>query len=113
MQHLSTKSPARCAVCGTLEAEAGTFPLVVGVGRICMSCGMKKVKCELCGTDVKMLTSSRLQGKTLCLADYMKEIEKYRKNVLVVFDEDREPVEADLLPSPEGGPGRLHAPGGA
>lgn len=94
MQHLSTKSPARCAVCGTLEAEAGTFPMVVGVGRICMSCGMKKVKCELCGTDVKMLTSSKLQGKTLCLADYMKEIEKYRKNVLVVFDEDKEPVEA-------------------
>ena len=93
MQHLSTKTPARCAVCGAVESEAGTFPLVVGVGRICMTCGMKKVKCELCGAEVKLLTSSRLQGRTLCLTDYLKEIEKYRKNVLVNFDEDVEPVD--------------------
>jgi hypothetical protein len=93
LQHLSTKAPARCSLCGTLELQAGTFPLVVGVGRICMSCGMKKVKCELCGGEVKLLTSSRLQGKTLCLADYMKEIEKFRKNVLVSFDEEKDPIE--------------------
>ncbi|MDG6900615.1 MAG: hypothetical protein JRM80_01440 [Nitrososphaerota archaeon] len=93
MQHLSTKAPARCALCGTLESEAGTFPFVVGVGRICMSCGMKNVKCELCDSQVKLLTSSRLQGKTLCLADYMKEIEKFRKNILVTYDEDSEPVD--------------------
>jgi len=93
MQHLSTKAPAKCVVCGALESERGTFPLVVGVGRICMSCGMKNVKCELCGTEVKLLTSSRLQGRTLCLADYMKEIEKYRKNVVVTYDEDKEPAE--------------------
>ena len=93
MQHLSNKAPARCAVCGAIEFERGTFPLVVGVGRICMGCGMKKVKCELCGAEVKLLTSSRLQGRTLCLADYVKEIEKYRKNVVVNFDEDTEPVD--------------------
>jgi hypothetical protein len=92
MQHLSTKAPAKCAVCGALESEPGKFPMVVGVGRICMSCGMKKVKCELCSTEVKLLTSSRLQGKTLCLTDYMKEIEKFRRNLLVTFDEDKEPV---------------------
>jgi len=92
MQHLSSKAPAKCAVCGALESELGTFPFVVGVGRICMGCGMKKVKCELCGTEVKLLTSSRLQGRTLCLTDYVKEIEKYRKNVLVAFDEEDEPV---------------------
>ena len=57
-----------------------------------MSCGMRSVKCELCGNEVKLLTSSRLQGKTLCLADYMKEIEKFRKNILATFDEDNEPV---------------------
>ena len=68
--------------------------MVVGVGRICMSCGMKKVKCDLCGTEVKLLTSSKLQGKTLCLSDYMKEIEKFRKNLIVAFDEDNEPVES-------------------
>jgi hypothetical protein len=96
MQHLASKSPAKCAVCGTLEAEPGTFPFVVGVGRICMNCGMKNVKCELCGSQVKLLTSSRLQGKTLCLADYMKEIEKFRKNIVVIYDEDKEPVAAIL-----------------
>ena len=75
MPHPS-KTQAKCAVCGTLEALPGTFPLIVGVGRVCMSCGMKSVKCELCGNEVKLLTSSRLQGRTLCLADYLKEIEK-------------------------------------
>lgn len=94
MQHLSAKTPARCAVCGTQEAEPGTFPFVVGVGRICMSCGMKNVKCELCGSEVKLLTSSRLQGKSLCLADYMKEIEKFRKNIVATFDEDDDPLAA-------------------
>ena len=61
-----------------------------------MSCGMKSVKCELCGADVKLLTSSRLQGRTLCLADYMKEIEKFRKNITVTYDEGSEPVPAIL-----------------
>jgi len=64
--------------------------MVVGLGRVCLDCGMKKVKCELCGSEVKLLTSSRLQGKVLCLKDHMKEIEKYRKNIVVTFDEDRE-----------------------
>jgi len=90
------KTPAECALCGASESQPGTFPLIVGVGRVCMSCGMKSVKCELCGNEVKLLTSSRLQGKTLCLSDYMKEIEKFRKNILVTFDEDDEPVAAIL-----------------
>jgi len=105
LQHLS-KSPTKCALCGVAEPEAGTFPQVVGVGRVCLSCGMKTVKCEKCGTDVKLLTSSRLQGKTLCLADYMKEIEKFRQHIVVTYDEDLEPA-ASILPralaeSPEG-----------
>jgi hypothetical protein len=91
MPHPS-KTQAKCALCGILEAQPGTFPLIVGVGRVCMNCGMKSVKCELCGNEVKLLTSSRLQGRTLCLADYMKEIEKFRKNILVNFDEENEPV---------------------
>jgi hypothetical protein len=61
-----------------------------------MNCGMKSVKCELCGNEVKLLTSSRLQGRTLCLADYMKEIEKFRKNILVNFDEESEPMSTIL-----------------
>jgi hypothetical protein len=91
MPHPS-KTPAKCAVCGAVEAQAGTFPLIIGVGRVCMGCGMKGVRCELCGNEVKLLTSSRLQGRTLCLSDYMKEIEKFRKNILVTYDEDDEPV---------------------
>jgi hypothetical protein len=64
--------------------------MVVGVGRVCLDCGMQKVKCEICGNEVKLLTSSRLQGRTLCLADHMKEIEKFRQHLVVAFDEDKE-----------------------
>ena len=66
--------------------------MVVGVGRVCLEDGMKKVKCETCGNEVKLLTSSRLQGRTLCLADHMKEIEKFRQHLVVNFDEDSEPA---------------------
>ncbi len=55
-----------------------------------MDCGMKKVKCEVCANEVKLITSSRLQGKTLCLTDHMKEIEKFRKNLVVTYDEESE-----------------------
>jgi hypothetical protein len=95
LPHLS-KSRAKCSVCGALESEAGTFPLVVGVGRVCLGCGMNKVKCEICGTEVKLLTSSQLEGKTLCLSDHMKEVEKYRQHMVVGFDEDIEPVPSIL-----------------
>jgi hypothetical protein len=102
----SAKSPTKCVLCGATEPEAGTFPQVIGVGRVCLSCGMKTVKCEKCGTDVKLLTSSRLQGKTLCLADYMKEIEKFRQHVVVTYDEDMEPaasiLASALAKSPDG-----------
>ncbi len=66
--------------------------MVVGVGRVCLSDGMKKVRCEVCGNEVKLLTSSRLQGKTLCLSDYMKEVEKFRQHIVQSFDEDVEPA---------------------
>jgi hypothetical protein len=61
-----------------------------------MNCGMNKVKCELCGSEVKLLTSARLQGKRLCLADYTREIERFRKNLVVTYDEDRETVSSIL-----------------
>lgn len=95
MPHPS-KTQSKCSICGALETQPGTYPLIVGVGRVCLSCGMKSVKCELCGNEVKLLTSSRLQGKTLCLSDYMKEIEKFRKNILVAYDEDNEPAPSIL-----------------
>ncbi len=57
-----------------------------------MNDGMKKVKCEVCGNEVKLITSSRVQGKTLCLTDHMKEIEKYRQHIVLNFDEDAEPA---------------------
>lgn len=66
--------------------------MVVGVGRVCISDGMVAVKCEACGTDVKRITSARLQGRTLCLTDYMKEVEKYRQHIVQSFDEDEEPA---------------------
>jgi len=70
--------------------------MVVGVGRVCLECGMKKVKCETCGAEVKLLTSSKLQGKTLCLTDHMREVEKFRQHLVVNFDEEREPAPSIL-----------------
>jgi hypothetical protein len=104
LQHTSSKAPARCAVCGAAELTPGTFPMVVGVGRVCLADGMKKVKCEACGTEVKLLTSSRLQGRTLCLSDHMKEVEKYRQHMVLSFDEDEEPATAILTKAYEGAP---------
>jgi hypothetical protein len=92
VQHLASKKPAKCAICGKDEETAGTFPMVVGVGRICLTCGMEKVVCEVCGTEVKRLTSSRFNGKTLCLRDHMKEIEKYKQHVARTFDEETQPL---------------------
>ena len=103
MQHPS-RTPTKCALCGTAEQEAGTFPQVVGVGRVCLSCGMKKVKCESCGVEVKLLTSSRLQGKTLCLADHMKEVEKHRQHLVVTYDEDQEPAASIMARALSEGP---------
>ncbi len=104
MQHTSSKAPSKCAICGTVETEAGTFPLVVGLGRVCLDDGMKKVKCEVCGNEVKLITSSRLQGRTLCLADHMKEVEKYRQHLVVNFDEDTEPATSILTSAYEQAP---------
>jgi hypothetical protein len=92
MQHASSRGFARCVVCGAVETQPGTFPMVVGVGRVCLNDGMTKVKCEACGTEVRLITSSKLQGKTLCLNDYMKEIEKFRQHIVQSFDEDQEPA---------------------
>jgi hypothetical protein len=92
LQHTSTKTPAKCALCGAVEPRPGTYPMVVGVGRVCMDDGMKKVKCEACGAEVKLITSSRLQGRTLCLNDHMKEVEKFRQHIMSNFDEDSEPA---------------------
>ncbi len=61
-----------------------------------MNDGMSKVKCSICGSEVKLLTSARLQGKTLCLADYMKEAEKFRQHIVQTFDEDTEPATSIL-----------------
>jgi hypothetical protein len=80
--------------------------MVVGVGRVCLTDGMSRVRCEVCGSDVKLITSSRLQGKTLCLADYMKEVEKFRQHIVQSYDEDLEPaisiLERAYRESPEG-----------
>jgi hypothetical protein len=96
LQHSSAKGLAKCAVCGAVEAQAGSFPMVVGVGRVCMNDGMTRVKCEACGTEVKLITSSRLQGRTLCLNDHMKEVEKFRQHIVQSFDEDIEPAASIL-----------------
>ena len=79
-------------MCGAVESQAGSFPMVVGVGRVCLNDGMARVKCEVCGTEVKLITSARLQGKTLCLSDYMKEVEKFRQHIVQSYDEDSEPA---------------------
>ena len=92
MQHSSSRGPARCVMCGAIEGQPGTFPMVVGVGRVCLADGMSKVRCEVCGAEVKLITSSRLQGKVLCLSDYMKEIERYRQHIVQSYDEDSGPA---------------------
>lgn len=104
MQHTSTKAPGKCVVCGRVEAQPGTYPYVVGVGRVCLEDGMTKVKCQVCGSEVKLLTSSKLQGRTLCLADHMKEIEKYRQHIVTSFDEDYEPAASILSKALTGSP---------
>jgi hypothetical protein len=96
LQHSSSKGLAKCAICGKVEEQPGTFPMVVGVGRVCLVDGMTKVKCEVCGDEVKLLTSSRLQGRALCLKDYMKEVEKFRQHIVQSFDEDAELATAIL-----------------
>ncbi len=103
MQHLS-KGQATCSLCGQAESTPGTFPMVVGVGRVCLKCGMQPVKCEVCGQEVKLITSSKFQGRTLCLADHMKEIEKYRQHIVKTFDEDSEPVASIFEKASQGGP---------
>lgn len=96
MQHLASKKPAKCAICGKEESSPGSYPMVIGVGRICMNCGMEKVRCEACGEEVKRLTSSKFQGRVLCLRDHMKEIEKYKQHVVRTYDEDNEPFQIIL-----------------
>ena len=66
--------------------------MVVGVGRVCLVDGMGMVSCEACGTEVKRVTSAILQGRTLCLTDYMQEVEKYRKHIVQSFDEADQPA---------------------
>ena len=93
MQHSTSKKPAKCANCGKEESSPGTYPMVIGVGRICMNCGMEKVRCEVCGEEVKRLTSSKFQGRILCLKDHMREVEKYKQHVIKNYDEENEPIE--------------------
>ena len=80
--------------------------MVIGVGRICLSCGMEKVVCDVCGSEVKRLTSSRFQGRNLCLKDHMKEVEKYKQHIVKTFDEDDESIQEilrrSLADAPEG-----------
>ena len=106
MQQHSTGRIMKCAMCGKEESTPGTFPMVIGVGRVCLSCGMEKVRCDVCGQEVKRLTSSRIQGKNLCLSDHMKEIQKYKQRIVKTFDEDSETVpeilRKSLADAPEG-----------
>jgi len=100
----ASKTPSKCAVCGAVEPHPGTYPLVVGVGRVCLEDGKRKVKCDVCGAEVRLLTSSRVQGKTLCLADHVKEVEKYRQHIVLNFDEDVEPAPSILERAYSGAP---------
>jgi hypothetical protein len=67
---------------------------------------MEKVTCDVCGSEVKRLTSSRFQGRNLCLKDHMKEVEKYKQHIVKTFDEDNESIQEilrkSLADAPEG-----------
>ena len=93
-----------CAICGKEESSPGTFPMVVGLGRICMSCGMERVKCDACGDEIKRLTSSKFQGRTLCLKDHMREVEKYKQHIVKTFDEATESVQEIMRKSVQDAP---------
>ncbi|MDG7006510.1 MAG: hypothetical protein JRM86_06195 [Nitrososphaerota archaeon] len=105
MHHAAGRA-AKCALCGREESTPDTFPTVIGVGRVCLACGMGTVKCAVCGGEVKRLTSSRFQGRDLCLKDHMKEVEKYKQHIVKTFDEDDESVKEilgrSLSDAPEG-----------
>src|SRR5207245_10028428 len=78
--------------------------MVIGVGRVCMNCGMAKVRCEVCGSEVKRLTSSKFQGRILCLNDHMKEVEKYKQHILKTYDEEVEPASSIFDKARKDGP---------
>jgi hypothetical protein len=65
---------------------------------------MNKVKCEECGAEVKLLTSSKLQGRTLCLADHVKQIERFRQHIVLTFDEEVENAPSILQRAYAGSP---------
>jgi hypothetical protein len=96
VQHIASKKPAKCVICSKDESSLGTFPMVIGIGRVCMSCGMQKIRCEVCGEEVKRLTSSRFQGRNLCLKDHMNEVEKYKQHIVKTYDEENEPIKVIL-----------------
>lgn len=102
--HREAERISRCVICNKEETSPGAFPYVIGVGRVCLDCGMKKVKCDVCKSEISLITSSKFQGKTLCLKDHMKEIEKYRKNLIVTFDEKQLDIDEIVKKAVHSGP---------
>jgi len=69
-----------CKVCGKrLEKEEAHY--VTGYGYVCRKCGLKPVSCAGCGATVRLLTTTVLRGRMLCLQCYTVEREAGEKRV--------------------------------
>lgn len=81
--HLSKSvDKAECKVCG--KPIAGNTPsyYITGFGTVCMPCSSKHVKCDGCGSDVRLMTITVLRGRKLCLLCYKNERERGEKRVV-------------------------------
>ncbi len=81
--HLSkTSDKIECKVCGKILATSDPAHYITGFGTICMPCSRKYVKCENCGSDVRLMTITVLRGRKLCLLCYKQEREKGEKRIV-------------------------------
>lgn len=82
--HLAEQGREKCVVCGR-EASGGAHR-VVGLGVVCMSCGLEPVKCDSCGRSTRRVTITVLRGRALCLSCYGKERERGAKRASKTID---------------------------
>ncbi|MCS7142632.1 MAG: hypothetical protein NZ920_02380 [Aigarchaeota archaeon] len=81
---LSHEASGKCVVC---KAEIhGVSHRVVGLGTVCMRCGLEPVECDSCGSKVKRMTLTYLRGRPLCLICYGRERERSAKRTSVSID---------------------------
>lgn len=76
---LSHEVAGKCVVCNA-EVKGPSYR-VVGLGTICMRCGLEPIGCASCGTKVKRMTVTYFKGRPLCLICYAREREATAKRL--------------------------------